>query len=60
MLVRARDIEGTVGAKFMLTRSAESFAMMCPTLLLRLVVFTFCINSTRALVLTCCIYSTRA
>ena len=33
MLVRARDVEGTVGAKFMLTRSAEAFAMMCPTLL---------------------------
>ena len=36
MLVRARDVDGTVGAKFMLTRSAEAFAMMCPTLLLRL------------------------
>ena len=36
MLVRARDVEGTVGAKFMLTRSAEAFAMMCLTLLLRL------------------------
>ena len=34
MLVRARDVEGTVGAKFMLTRSAEAFAMMCPTILL--------------------------
>jgi hypothetical protein len=28
--------ERTVGAKFMLTRSAQAFAMMCPTLLLRL------------------------
>ena len=27
MLVRARDVEGTVGAKFMLTRSAEAFAI---------------------------------
>jgi len=34
--VCARDIGRTVGAKFMLTRSAEAFAMMCPTLLLRL------------------------
>ena len=36
MRVLERDIEGTVGARFMLTRSAEAFAMMCPTLLLRL------------------------
>ena len=34
MLVRARDVGRTVGAKFILTRSAEAFAMMCPTLLL--------------------------
>ena len=27
--------EGTVGTRFMLMRSAEAFAMMCPTLLLR-------------------------
>ncbi len=32
MRVCACDVEGTVGAKFMLTRSAEAFAMMCPTL----------------------------
>ena len=36
MLVRARDVGRTVEAKFMLTRSAEAFAMMCPTILLRL------------------------
>ncbi len=36
MCVRERDVEGTAGARFMLTRSAEAFAMMCPTLLLRL------------------------
>jgi uncharacterized membrane protein YhfC len=29
VLVRARDVGRTVGAKFMLTRSAEAFAMMC-------------------------------
>jgi len=39
VLVRARDVERTVGAKFMLTRSVEAFAMMCPTLLLRLLNF---------------------
>jgi hypothetical protein len=33
VLVRARDVERTVGTKFMLTRSAEAFARMCPTLL---------------------------
>jgi len=32
VLVRARDVGRTVGAKFILTRSAEAFAMMCPTL----------------------------
>ena len=33
MLVRARHVGRTVGAKFMLTRSTEAFAMMCPTFL---------------------------
>ncbi len=36
MRVRACDVKGTVGAKFMLTRSAEAFAMICLTLLVRL------------------------
>ena len=48
MLVRARDIEGTVGAKFMLTRSAEAFAMMCPTLLLRLLKKAACLEKTES------------
>jgi hypothetical protein len=34
--VLLRDVEGTVGARFMLTRNAEALAMMCPTSLLRL------------------------
>ena len=33
--VGERDVKGTVGARFMLTRSAEAFAMMYLTLLLR-------------------------
>ncbi len=32
MRVIKRDVEGTVGASFMLTRSAEDFAMMCSTI----------------------------
>jgi hypothetical protein len=34
--VLERDAEGTAGVRFMLTRSAEAFAMMGPTSLLRL------------------------
>jgi len=33
---REHDVEGTVGTRFILTTSAEAFAMMCPTLFLRL------------------------
>ena len=33
---RARRRWGGVGARLRLTRSAEAFAMMCPTLILRL------------------------
>ena len=36
MFVLERDVEGTAGARFMLNRSAEALAVMCPTLLLRL------------------------
>jgi len=31
MRVLECDVEGTVGARFMLRRSAEALAMMCPT-----------------------------
>ena len=36
MLVLGRAGDGTVGARLRLTGRAEAFAMMCPTLLLRL------------------------
>jgi len=36
VLVLGRAGDGTVGVRLRLTRRAEAFAMMCPTLLLRL------------------------
>ncbi len=45
MRVRERDVEGTVGARFMLTRSAEAFAAYIRWAMM---VLAFCIKSTRA------------